>query len=47
MVADKIGDAAKRFFHALNALLPLICPAGRGLNLFTGLVPKRVGQPRP
>ena len=23
-----------------------VCPAGRGLNLFTGSVPKQVGQPR-
>jgi hypothetical protein len=28
MVADKIGDAAKRFFHALNALLPLFARPG-------------------
>jgi hypothetical protein len=39
MVADKVGDAAKRFFHSLNALLPPFARLGAAAGTcFTGSI---------
>jgi hypothetical protein len=47
MIADKVGDAAKRFFHSQNALLPLFArPGAAAGTCFTGSMAELVGQPR-
>jgi hypothetical protein len=46
MIPHKIDQAAKRFFHALNALLPLFArPGAAAAACLTGSMAKLVGQP--